>query len=76
MTHTEMPSGYKIPENYENVAAVPVTTHSPNGIDPAWAVIELHLLGFHCVTATMDLFWNNYLVEGMDQDLIKMRRSR
>jgi len=80
MTHAEMPMGYKIPDNYERVSATAIVGHSPyssSGIDPVWAVIDLKLLGFHCVTATVDLFWNDYLVEGMDQDLIiKMRRRR
>jgi hypothetical protein len=45
-------------------------------VECAWAVADLKLLGFHCVTATLDDFWRKYLMEGMDQDLITMRRAK
>ena len=45
-------------------------------VERAWAITELKLLGFYCVTATIDHFWGKYLMEGLDQDQRRMRRSR
>ncbi len=92
MKHTKMPWGYQFSKDYEKVGTACGVARAPDNlpkggragfygviyshVDRAWAIIEYDLLGFYCVIANIDKVWVESLRDGIDQELIKMRKAK